>query len=723
MINSINSSPSTSNSSSVNTSPVSTPVSVTPPTGVPSFPPPTNNNGKQAQPRRHAGSIIPTSLDPMGQVRRIPYRSITVPSVGGAGGGAGEERQRSNSSTVPPQATPASTQATPTNMPRPTALQPPKTIGGGAGGGALKSPMGSLKSPTDISAESAADDIKVLSSSSVATATRLGRSNSSITESSSPGLRKKLSMPSGRATPTLTGGDKSGLARPTRLQKLMKPTEDTKSVISEGIKRSNTIDNTSRSSSKESSPASDLTGGEERGGGGGGGASGTANTKLARPSVTGDNKTEDGAQQFDKSSASKLQKLTQLPSKLKAPAPSGGHAPSKDGEENSETATSGNRTGSIPVSGTGSSKLSMLTRKPVGTHKVSQLRKPNQPSSLLSNLTSKDNDESVKIPSVIKDEEQETSETTPTPQETTPTPQETTPTHKQATPTHQQVTPTHQQVTPTHQQSSPVRRQIPKQSETTPTKDPKPHPSIPPLSLRPETLETTPTKNDTTPTKRGNDQHSSSSSINSETSSTGVGGVGGGAETPSPFGGRKYVRRTSPEGMSVDETISPSDSGRGLDKETYSSPNKENIEAPPTSVPVVKRAHSLSPKASRRIFTSPPPSSVQSSDNDEVAKQPNRGILHSRKQGDSPAHSADKHSRHVPHSSSNESFSSSEVSLGHVTSGESLTRIIPSQAPPPSLILGERRISNSDRPRSLENIEKHTFNTGSSLININLLNT
>uniref|UniRef100_A0A1X7VNK0 Calponin-homology (CH) domain-containing protein n=2 Tax=Amphimedon queenslandica TaxID=400682 RepID=A0A1X7VNK0_AMPQE len=711
---SMSSSPSNSNSSSVNTSPVSTPVATAPPASIPSFPPPTttssaannNNSSKQQQlgPRRHAGSIIPTSLDPMAQSRRIPYKAVTVSPSSGGGGGT-DQRQRSNSEVIPPTETPSSSIA------KPTSLQPPK----GAEGSRLKSPGGpsslSLKSPTGTtsltSSSESIDDIKLSSSSSsVASAAKLGRSNSSITESTSPGLRKKLSMPSGRSTPT----ERSGLARPTRLQKLTK-TEESKLVLStnDGIKRSNTADHApvsisvpgsgisrSLTSSKESSPAPiESTGGGEKGGEKVSGLS-----KLTRPAVTGDNKGtgEEGHQLEKSNSGSKLTKLTQLPSKLKSPV---GHAPTKEGEESVESSSGnpgvgGARNALVGGAG-GASKLSLLTRKPLGIQKPSQLRKA---ASLTSNIEDTRSDESAKQENKLPAE--------PTLNE------ETTPTHKVTTPTHEETTPTHQEATPTHQHTSPIKEQSPKQTssqQTTPTKATKTHPS---LDLQAQPTEATPPKID---------QRSSNSSIGSATSDTSSTGMAGGTETPSPFE-RKYVRRTSPEGMSVDETLSPSDSG-GLDEgkgRSFSSPNKENVsQVQPNMLPsaestqILQRAHSLSPKASRRIFNnSSSPShliSNQSAVSGEVAKQPKRSIL-SRKQGDNSALSADKHVRPVGHSSSTESFSSSEVSLGQVTSGESLTRL-PSQAPPPSVMIGERRISNTDRPRSLEDIEKHSFNTGS----------
>ena len=711
----MSSSPSNSNSSSVNTSPVSTPVATAPPAGIPSFPPSTTtsssssssaattNNGKQQQlgPRRHAGSIIPTSLDPMAQARRIPYKTVTVgPSSGGGGGGA-DQRQRSNSEVIPPTETP------PSSIAKPTSLQPPK----GAEGSRLKSPGGasSLKSPmgtTSLTSSSESiDDIKLSSSSSsVASVAKLGRSNSSITESTSPGLRKKLSMPSGRSTPTL-GGERSGLARPTRLQKLTK-TEESKLVLStnDGIKRSNTADHApvsisvsgsgisrSLTSSKESSPAP-----IESTGGGGEKVSGLS--KLTRPAVTGDNKgtSEEGHQLEKTNSGSKLTKLTQLPSKLKTPV---SHAPTKEGEENVESSSGNAGVGgarNTVVGGTGgTSKLSLLTRKPLGIQKPSQLRKVTPQTS---------NIEDTRSDELAKHENKPPAEPILN--------EETTPTHKVTTPTHEETTPTHQEATPTHQHTSPI-KESPKQTssqQNTPTKVAKTHPS---LDLQAQPTEATPPKID---------QRSSNSSIGSATSDTSSNGLAGGTETPSPFE-RKYVRRTSPEGMSVDETLSPSDSG-GLDDgkgRGFSSPNKENVsQVPPNMLPgteatqILQRAHSLSPKASRRIFNnSSSPSHVisdQSAASGEVAKQPKRSIL-SRKQGDNSALSADKHVRPVGHSSSTESFSSSEVSLGQVTSGESLTRL-PSQAPPPSVMIGERRISNTDRPRSLEDIEKHTFNTG-----------
>lgn len=712
-------------------------------------------------PRRHAGSSIPTGMDPLGQVRRVPYRPIAISNVGGVTDNNSkdelkvQQKSGTNSPILSPNQTESSEATHPimsTSVPRSLGLPAPKTSIG-----SIKSPgASSLKSSLSIGSDNVlssstesfrSDDESLTSSvsSSSPGSSKLSRSSSSVTESSSPGLRTRFAMPSGRATPTL-GGERSGLARPSRLQK-----EQPNSSANEGLikKRSNTLDSNSSLSVLKSETSASDEGLNNK-------PSGLSKpSQLSRPEAT-KNKEE-----------SKLQRLTQLPTKLKGPNNPTAITPT--GTTSTSAGTTGNPTGisngiidathepsppppskdSEEPSENSTSKLAMLTRKSPGQiQKSSQLKKG---PSLLSTLTSKD---------------------TPTEQGTPPTEGQAPPTSKlqapptsklQAPPTKLQGPPTSRlqalpssklqappsnklqappssklQAPPTSKLQAPPTSKLQASSkeelnnddtvskgekikpempqEAAPTLDVIKSRTLPPLQIN---SETTPPK----PTTSGSsaDPRSSSSSIAS--SNSGHSSSNTDLQTPSPFGERKYAQRTSPEGMSVDETASPRDHRLSDSSETeknnkeegeFSVSDKENIIT--SSPSTVKRAQSLSPKFSRRIFPIPSHlSDAQQQQNSIVLspgsddslsstdKQPKRSSLRttSRKPGDTRS---DKHVKLSPHSSV-ESFSSSDVSLGQST------------APPPTVSnetpvrVGEqkRRISQNERPKSMEDLEKHTF--------------
>ncbi len=262
-----------------------------------------------------------------------------------------------------------------------------------------------------------------------------------------------------------------------------------------------------------------------------------------------------------------------------------------------------------------------------------------------------------------------------------------------------------------------------KVSEPAPTLEPqepvgKPKLHPPPLEIN-TTPETTPTKSDNR--SSGSSIGSFTSSLNSQSESSVLD-----VQTPSPLGGRKYVRRTSPEGMSVDETASPRDLNKLSDlsneskEEVFSlmssgediqaSKDKENLLAIETGLSSkVKRAQSLSPKASRRIIPLQPQSAVMarssvnngrptgrgSLDNVDKHVKPSRSSLRSPRQpGDTKT---GKHVTISPHSSV-ESFTSSDNSLIHVSIALEESRV--------------KRSSQTERPKSLEDLESHSFSLG-----------
>ena len=248
-----------------------------------------------------------------------------------------------------------------------------------------------------------------------------------------------------------------------------------------------------------------------------------------------------------------------------------------------------------------------------------------------------------------------------------------------------------------------------------PVGKPKLHP--PPLEINTTTPETTPTKSDNR--SSGSSIGSFTSSLNSQSELD--------VQTPSPLGGRKYVRRTSPEGMSVDETASPRDLNKLSDlsneskEEVFSlmssgediqaNKDKENLLAIETGLSSkVKRAQSLSPKASRRIIPLQPQSAMIARTSVNNGRSTGRGSLENvdkhvkpgRSSLRSPRQPGDtrtgKHVTISPHSSV-ESFTSSDNSLIHV-----------------SVALEESRMKHSsqtERPKSLEDLESHNFSLGS----------
>ena len=245
---------------------------------------------------------------------------------------------------------------------------------------------------------------------------------------------------------------------------------------------------------------------------------------------------------------------------------------------------------------------------------------------------------------------------------------------------------------------------------------------------------------------------SSISSTNSQAESTNAEIL-----TPSPSSGRKYGRRTSPEGMSVDETASPreckdthlSSESLGEDdvataKEAFATAREaalrehnqmsqlitgaerggtnsqqQQVAKPKDNSPLqspskgyVKRARSLSPKSSRRIRPMPPPAGVPDSsvtatnknneeDQKEKAKVP-RSALRGAK-----LLRGNLHVTISPHSST-ESFSSSNASLSKsaITSPQTVVVIRNEEG---GIEGGERRISQTERPKSMEALESHSF--------------
>ena len=248
----------------------------------------------------------------------------------------------------------------------------------------------------------------------------------------------------------------------------------------------------------------------------------------------------------------------------------------------------------------------------------------------------------------------------------------------------------------------------------------------PPLDIITTTPETTPSKADNR--SSGSSIGSFSSSINSQSESSVLD-----MQTPSPLGGRKYVRRTSPEGMSVDETASPRDLNKqsdlsneskeevfslmGSGEELQSNKDKENLLAIETALSSkLKRAQSLSPKSSRRILPLQPQSvmvtritettSGNSSNGgslENIGKRGGLSIKPTRSSLRSPRQPGDlKAGKHVtisPHSSV-ESFTSSDNSLVHINAimDDKQTRL--------------QRHSQTERPKSLEDLESHTFSIG-----------
>lgn len=242
----------------------------------------------------------------------------------------------------------------------------------------------------------------------------------------------------------------------------------------------------------------------------------------------------------------------------------------------------------------------------------------------------------------------------------------------------------------------------------------------PPLDIAPTIDTTAPSKADNR--SSGSSIGSFSSSLNSQSESSILD-----IQTPSPTGSRKYVRRTSPEGMSVDETASPRDMNKLSDlsneeskEEVFSlmssgedlQKDKDNLIAVEAGMSSkVKRAQSLSPKASRRILpmqgqavmpTRSPvvntgkTSSRGSYDNVHNNTKP-RSVLRTPRQPGDHLRTGGKHVTISPHSSV-ESFSSSDNSLIHLNSSmEEKHERIP------------KRPSQSERPKSLEDIEAHQF--------------
>lgn len=231
--------------------------------------------------------------------------------------------------------------------------------------------------------------------------------------------------------------------------------------------------------------------------------------------------------------------------------------------------------------------------------------------------------------------------------------------------------------------------------------------------------------------------------------------------TPSPSSGRKYCRRTSPEGMSVDETASPreckdthlssGDDDMMVTKEAFASgkealsehghitqimtiaesrgrntsikqqpvvvtPSDKSMTMSPSQSPskggYVKRARSLSPKSSHRIRPILPPEGVSTytgdtaadkSSDEEKPKLPRSAL----RTGKLPR--GNFHVTISPHSS-NESFSSSNASLTKLPAVSPLINVpVRRNEDSRKENTPERRVSQTERPKSMEALESHLF--------------
>ena len=701
--NGLNTTPPGSQSSSAGSSPVSTPTSNPLNAAV--------THHRPNQPRRTAGSTIPTGIDPLGgPSRRVQYRQVNIPAAG--------DSKLSPLSTSPsplsphdPFTTGQSTEPTvSTGISRPTGLQAPKSSG------MLRPPgiTAGLKSPTyDKSLHGSTESVKsddgitTASASSIAELNKeakLGRSNSTI---SSPNSRLKFSSSGGRSTPTL----ESGLARPSRLQRtvLSKPEGD-KTTVQQNDNKSPLLKKRSNTDSTTSLPSPDKSTTIS--------INDSPEVTVASTTSTGSSVIGEKREQKRSFSASGLMKPTQYTSKLTPPATNDSSKLSNT-ESNNDTTTSNNSTNS-EIKAPSGSKLQRLTQLPPPG--ASKLKGPStqgtasktEPASAVTATTKNQesqpakDQEAPKPPSTTSKLALLTRKTTPQSTQlrkgSVPTKASPQPSSLAAlTSTENRPEPLHSNKQD-HVKPSPLNINV----ENTP---PQP-PAIDRAPIDPPTHINDPaTANET---QGGtNDPRSSSSSIGSFNSSNSSHSESSITETmtPSPFGGRKYVRRTSPEGMSVEETSSPrddklSDLSNELEKsKEVFSPQEQLIE---DAKSLVKRAHSLSPKVSRRIFPTgnlPSPLSdstcIPGSEENITNAKPKRSSLRTSRQ---PGHvSSDKHVKISPHSSV-DSFSSSDNSIGQVSGGGGTPVKVP-----------EKRISQTERPKSLEDLEVHVF-PGENLI-------
>ncbi len=270
-------------------------------------------------------------------------------------------------------------------------------------------------------------------------------------------------------------------------------------------------------------------------------------------------------------------------------------------------------------------------------------------------------------------------------------------------------------------EKTPEPESAPEPELTTSTKSKLPPP---PLDIITTTPETTPSKADNR--SSGSSIGSFSSSINSQSELSNLE-----TQTPSPLGYRKGIRRTSPEGMSVDETGSPRDLNKLSDLSNESKEevfslmgngedfprDKENLLAIETGLSSkLKRAQSLSPKSSRRILPLQPQSVMvtmvtetaggSGGSLDHIGKnggivsmKPTRSSLRTPRQPGDLKTGINKHVTISPHSSV-ESFTSSDNSLVHInaTMDDKQNRF--------------QLHSRNERPKSLEDLESHTFSMG-----------
>lgn len=159
---------------------------------------------------------------------------------------------------------------------------------------------------------------------------------------------------------------------------------------------------------------------------------------------------------------------------------------------------------------------------------------------------------------------------------------------------------------------------------------------------------------------------------------------------------------------------------RFVQQQAVAPPRGDSVASPPRSPAKehIKRAHSLSPKSSRRIHHAPPPGVTYAGGSSESPAGKAIEVDHQEK--GKPVRSAlrgSKSSRgelHVtisPHSSE-ESFSSSNNSLSKVAAGQTVNTPVERRSggggggkEGPS----ERRISQTERPKSMEALESHKF--------------
>ena len=708
---------------------------------------------RQSQSRTHAGSGIPTGMDPMGPARRVPYRALAV-----SPGGPKIERQDSHESlegteTDPLKSPVLDARAELKTSADSSSIPPPSTSNGGGSGGktsgllppkslssGLKPPGGShsgLKPPSSSAsskAEPEAPKSKESSKPDSATASSEGSSSSivedkeAVERDSSAGSGSRLKFPhpassipsTGRSTPTLG----SGLARPSN--RLPRSSE-----VKSGLRFPSTGDKSgkgareaspNRPNQPEASPGSgqvessskavptDPTAGQGDSGTSGAPRSGIPArggglvkphyepspllaksyalpdepTPAPQSKVGDEDRKKGGIPRSSSASASERRMVSKLPGNIgsgipgsRLRAPSSG-VPQQTGHESA-----------VPGSGIAppGDQPKEHPKKLVPGSKLGQLQRPTPRLSLGSLKAS-----SSEGPANLEMKSASTSAI----------------------------------ISPTGSDNG--------DADSNARKTPTSKPNIPsPLVIDVTSINSTPAATDTC-SSSGSISSISIGSANSQSDSSLVD-----VQAPSPFGTRKYGQRTSPEGMSVDETSSPQEQDRklsDLSQDHEIEKNKEalafssvkmngkssdllmtsevpSISGTSPSKEHIKRARSLSPKSSHRVNQVPGggmPAVKASSGNllpspehqivvgtasseDNVTKntKPMRSSLRSPRGSSSLSKATGKKVTISPHSSM-DSFGSSENSL--VQSQEKVV---------------ERRTSQSERPKSMEELETHSF--------------